>query len=123
MSKCSFDLAQDFDPTQSFIFFQDHRVVHKDFGQDYSARRDEIYGSFCRGISFLLWGVVFVCAVFQAKSTIQVRVNCMLSFPLKMKRVGDFFLAFYSGFEDVLLSGFRALSEQQPIAEDYSTFK
>ena len=82
MSKCSFDLAQDFDPTQSFIFFQDHRVVHKDFGQDYSARRDEIYGSFCRGISFLLWGVVFVCAVFQAKSTIQVRVNCMLSFPL-----------------------------------------
>ena len=40
-----------------------------------------------------------------------------------MNRVGDFFLAFYSGFEDVLLSGFRALSEQQPIAEDYSTFK
>lgn len=28
----------------------------------------------------------------------------------------------FSGFEDVLLSGFRALSEQQPIAEDYSTF-
>ena len=40
-----------------------------------------------------------------------------------MKRVGDFFLAFYSGFEDVLLGGFRALSEQQPNAEDYSTFK
>jgi len=28
----------------------------------------------------------------------------------------------FSGFEDVLLSGFRALSEQQPIAEDYSSF-
>jgi len=28
----------------------------------------------------------------------------------------------FSGFEDVLLSGFRALSEQQPIAEDYSGF-
>jgi len=27
-----------------------------------------------------------------------------------------------SGFENVLLSGFRALSEQQPIAEDYSSF-
>ncbi|XP_015759767.1 PREDICTED: uncharacterized protein LOC107339038 [Acropora digitifera] len=29
---------------------------------------------------------------------------------------------FFSGFEDVLLSGFRALSEQQPISEDYSGF-
>lgn len=28
----------------------------------------------------------------------------------------------FSGFENVLLSGFRALSEQQPIAEDYSGF-
>jgi len=28
----------------------------------------------------------------------------------------------FGGFEDVLLSGFRALSEQQPIAEDYSSF-
>lgn len=28
----------------------------------------------------------------------------------------------FSGFEDVLLSGFRALSEQQPITEDYSGF-
>ena len=29
----------------------------------------------------------------------------------------------FSGFDDVLLSGFRALSEQQPFAEDYSSFK
>ena len=29
----------------------------------------------------------------------------------------------FSGLDDVLLSGFRALSEQQPIAEDYSSFK
>jgi len=29
----------------------------------------------------------------------------------------------FSGFEDLFLSGFRALSEQQPIAEDYSSFK
>jgi len=28
----------------------------------------------------------------------------------------------FSGFVDVLLSAFRALSEQQPIAEDYSSF-
>ena len=33
------------------------------------------------------------------------------------------YLFIFSGFEDVLLSGFRALSEQQPIAEDYSSFK
>ena len=33
-------------------------------------------------------------------------------------------LFFYiSDFGDVLLSGFRALSEQRPIAEDYSNFK
>ncbi|KAJ7321433.1 hypothetical protein OS493_035007 [Desmophyllum pertusum] len=43
---------------------------------------------------------------------------------------GSLFLSFrsskqsqqFSGFGDVLLSGFRALSEQQPIAEDYSSF-
>ena len=29
----------------------------------------------------------------------------------------------FSGFGDVLLSGLRALSEQYPLAEDYSTFK
>ena len=29
----------------------------------------------------------------------------------------------FSGFKDVLLSGFRALSEQRPIAYDYSTSK
>lgn len=28
-----------------------------------------------------------------------------------------------SGLKDVLLSGFRALSEQLPIADDYSSFK
>ena len=33
------------------------------------------------------------------------------------------YLFIFSGFEEVLLSGFRALSEQQPIAEDYSSFK
>ena len=33
------------------------------------------------------------------------------------------YLFIFSGFEDVFLSGFRALSEQQPIAEDYSSFK
>ena len=33
------------------------------------------------------------------------------------------YIFIFSGFEDVLLSGFRALSEQQPFAEDYSSFK
>ena len=33
------------------------------------------------------------------------------------------YIFIFSGFEDVLLSGFRVLSEQQPIAEDYSSFK
>ena len=42
--------------------------------------------------------------------------------PLETLQILSYLLNF-SGFEDVLLSGFRALSEQQPIAEDYSSFK
>ena len=33
------------------------------------------------------------------------------------------YIFIFRGLEDVLLSGFRALSEQRPIAEDYSSFK
>ena len=33
------------------------------------------------------------------------------------------FFFYISDFGDVLLSGFRALSEQRPIAYDYSNFK
>ena len=38
------------------------------------------------------------------------------------KNYKDIFIPF-SRFEDVVLSEFRALSEQKPIADDYSGFK
>ena len=39
------------------------------------------------------------------------------------KKIYISYIFIFRGFEDVLLSGFRALSEQRPIAEDYSSFK
>ena len=42
--------------------------------------------------------------------------------PLLGESYKDIFIPF-SRFEDVVLSGFRALSEQKPIADDYSGFK
>lgn len=42
---------------------------------------------------------------------------------LATKKITFYSLFVFSGFQSVLLRGFRALSEQRPIAEDYSTFK
>lgn len=42
---------------------------------------------------------------------------------LATKKITFYAIFVFSGFQSVLLGGFRALSEQRPIAEDYSTFK